>query len=78
MKYRIIKKTMRNGKSEYWIQKRFLFFWIYLDQMVGYGSYSYIVFTELEDAKQYVNRCISIDESERNRKIVKKEILNND
>lgn len=78
MKYRIVKKTMRNGRSEYWIQKRFLFFWIYVDQMIGFGAYSYIVFTEIEDAKQYVNSRISMDEAERNRIIVKKEILNND
>jgi hypothetical protein len=75
MKYRIVKKTMRNGNSEFWIQKKFLFFWIYVDQMVGYGSYSYIVFNNYEEAKDYMQSLVNQDYSTYNSKVIKKEIV---
>ncbi len=75
MKYRIVKKTMRNGSSKFWIQKRFLFFWINIDEMISFGYYKYVCFTQLRDAEEYVKSLYQIDNSIYGSKVIKKEII---
>ena len=75
MKYRIVKKTLRNGSFEYWVQKKFLFFWINVDEMISFGYYKNIYFTRLCDAEEYVKSLYQRDNSTYNSKVIKKEIV---
>lgn len=75
MKYRIVKKTLRNGCFQYWIQKKFLFFWINVDEMISFGYYKNIYFTQLCDAEEYVRSLYQRDNSIYGSKVIKKEII---
>ena len=68
MKYRIVKKTMRNGLSNYHIQIKKLFFW--RDFLFYYSS--------LDSANNMMNRLIEMDIEEYNSKVIKKEIVKNE
>ena len=47
---RIIQHELVNGTYEYYIQKKFLFWWIYSVHLVGYDAYAYITFSTCEAA----------------------------
>lgn len=74
MKYRIVKKTYNNGLSYYHIQERVLFFWIYLSKkLYGFNGNQRLSFSDLYSAKNYI---FNIEFTEK--KVIKKEIINND
>lgn len=69
MNYRIKKVTKFNGKSWYYPQKKFLWFWMNLDDFGGYGSESWanqIVFEHYNDSQKDKVEYLTPDKSKIN------------
>ena len=74
-KYRINKKTARNGTEWFYVQRKFLFIWYNIRQMIYFDTYMYIVYNNLDAACNYINKRLQNEIKIENNKILKTEII---
>lgn len=75
--YRIVVETEKGGKQNYYIQKRMLFvFWVYYRNVYDMTMYRYRVKLEsIEEARGAIKELITKRKANKDRKIVKREVL---
>jgi hypothetical protein len=79
MDYRIIIKTEASGKKLYYVQYKFLFFfWKYYREICDISMYSNIIYwNSLKDAQEFIKKEKKNLYKQKQKRIVKKEIINN-
>ena len=76
MRYRIIIETQANGTKSYFVQKKFLFCWFYMREILDISMYRHrIIFDSIEKANLYIQSQIDFQINKAQSKIVKQEII---
>ena len=74
-KYRIKKEIAKNGSECFYVQKKILFIWYDITQMIGFDAYRYIAYDNLDKACNYINERLQNEIRIENSKILKTEII---
>ena len=76
-KYRILKETYENGKEFFFIQHKYLnLFWVKKRKELGINFFGYIVFTDEDEAKFWIEEKHFEEEQKKRWKVKQKEIIN--
>ena len=75
-KYRILKETYENGKELLFIQHKLInLFWVKKRKELGMNFFTYIVFTDEDEAKFWIEEKQFKEEQKKRWKIKQKEII---